>query len=305
MRKLAHIICLTAAAFLSAILTTPLAAEPPKQIRFGLLPAEDPGNMVRQFNGIADHIGKQLGLPVSVRVTESYNSLIEAMRAGHLEVVYVGGSQYVKMRNLGMDVVPLVLNKDETKRVYYKACIITYPGSGITSFADLKGKTFAFVTPTSTSGGIGPAYLLIKNGIDPNKDFKHTIYAGKHDAVLLAVKNKKVDAGAVGDIYFPRWKERSIMQYESYDEPNDRLTKSDVSLIGCVKVPNTVMVTFRTFGDKFITAIQNAFLSLSPDAVNAYRVWPSTGFVPTKHEDFLDLIAMEKLGEEIKKKHKK
>lgn len=299
-----HGIRLILAALLCAGVVAPSAAEPPKQIRFGLLPAEDPGSMVQQFKGIGDHVGKTLGLPITVRVTESYNTLIEAMRAGHLEAVYVGGSQYIKMLDLGMDVVPLVLNKDDTQRVYYKACVITYPGSGIKSFADLKGRTFAFVSPTSTSGGIGPAYLLIKNSIDPNRDFKNKIYAGKHDAVLLAVKNKKVDAGAVGDIYFSRWKERGIMQYESHDEPNDRLIKSDIDIIGCVKVPNTVMVTFRKFGDKFIADVQNAFMSLPPAAANAYRVWPSTGFVRTKHEDFVDLIAMEKLGEEIKKQQK-
>lgn len=290
-----------AAAFLLASLATPSAAEPPKQIRFGLLPAEDPGSMVQQFKGIADHVSAKLGLPVSVRVTESYNSLIEAMRAGHLEVVYVGGSQYVKMLDLGMDAVPLVLSKDDTGRVYYKACVITHPESGIKTFADLKGKTFAFVSPTSTSGGVGPAFLLIKNGIDPNKDFKNKIYAGKHDAVLLAVKNKKVDAGAVGDVYFPRWKERGVIQYDSWDEPGDRLVNSDIVLIGCVRVPNTPMVTLKKFGDKFVKDLQQAFLTLPAEAVNSYRVWPSTGFVAAKHEDFLDLAAMDKLGEEMKK----
>src|SRR5881396_113622 len=65
------------------------AAQAPKQIRFGLLPAEDAGKMVEQFKGIADHVGAKMGLPVTVQVSESYNALIEAMRAGHLEVVYV------------------------------------------------------------------------------------------------------------------------------------------------------------------------------------------------------------------------
>ena len=67
----------------------------PKQLRFGLLPAEDPTLMVEQFSGIAKHVGKTLGLPVNVKVSESYNALIEGMRAGHLEIVYVGGGQYL------------------------------------------------------------------------------------------------------------------------------------------------------------------------------------------------------------------
>src|SRR5438128_5954413 len=96
-------------------------AQAPKQLRFGLLPAEDAGKMVEQFKGIADHVAAQMGLPVTVQVSESYNALIEAMRAGHLEVVYVGGSQYIKMRDIGMDVVPVVINRDEDGRTYYKS----------------------------------------------------------------------------------------------------------------------------------------------------------------------------------------
>jgi phosphonate transport system substrate-binding protein len=275
-------------------------ADAPKQIRFGLLPAEDPTNMVQMFKGIADHVGKSMGLPVTVRVSESYNALIEAMRSGHLDVVYVGGSQYVKMLDLGMDPVPVVLNKDTEGRTYYQACIISRSDSGIKDWADLKGKTFAFVTPTSTSGGVAPAYLLGQKGINPETDFKNKIYAGKHDAAFLAVKNKKVDAAAVGDFYFWRWKDRGILQMEKFDEPNDRLINSELHVIGCIKVPNTPMVTLKSNGDKFIDDMRKAFESLPKDVAGAYKVWPSTGFVRTSHEDFVDLVGMARMNEKKK-----
>jgi phosphonate transport system substrate-binding protein len=284
------------AALLMGGMASTSMADAPKQIRFGLLPAEDPTKMVEQFSGIAEHIGKQLGLPTSVKVSESYNALIEAMRAGHLEMVYVGGGQYIKMLELGMDVVPLVLNKDTYKRTYYKSCIVTKPDSGIKTFADLKGRTFAFVSPTSTSGGVAPTYMLVKNGIDPNKDFKNKIYAGKHDASFLAVKNGKVDAGAVGDFYFWRWQDRGIFKMEKYDEANDKLINAELNIVGCQKVPNTPMVTRKSFGDKFIKDVQKAFLSLPEGTANKYKIWPSTGFVPTSHADFVDLIEMKKLA---------
>ena len=278
------------------------AAQAPKQIRFGLLPAEDPTNMVQMFQGIADHIGKTMGLPVTVRVSESYNALIEGMRAGHLDVVYVGGSQYVKMLDLKMDVVPVVLNKDTDNRTYYKSCIISRSDSGIKNWNDLKGKTFAFVTPTSTSGGVAPTFLLLKNGVDPDKDFKSKLYAGKHDAAFLAVKNKKVDAGAVGDFYFWRWADRKILQMEKYDEDKDRLINSELHVVGCIKVPNTPMVTLKSNGDKFVEDLRRAFETLPQNVAGAYKVWPSTGFVRTKHDDFVDLIEMDRFAEAAKKK---
>lgn len=281
---------------------TSAAAQAPKQVRFGLLPAEDPTNMVLMFKGIADHIGKTMGLPVTVRVSESYNALIEGMRAGHLDVVYVGGSQYVKMLDLKMDVVPVVLNKDTDNRTYYKSCIISRTDSGIKNWNDLKGKTFAFVSPTSTSGGVAPTFLLLKNKIDPDKDFKSKLYAGKHDAAFLAVKNKKVDAGAVGDFYFWRWSERKILQMEKYDEPNDRLINSELHVVGCIRVPNTPMVTLRSNGDKFLEDLRKAFETLPQTVAGAYKVWPSTGFVRAKHEDFVELIEMDRFAEAAKQK---
>ena len=279
----------------------PAGAEPPKQIRFGLLPAEDPTLMVEMFDGIAKHVGKSVGLPVSVRVSESYNALIEAMRAGHLEIVYVGGSQYIKMLDLGMDAVPLVLNRDTSNRTYYKSCIIVRADSDIKALDDLRGRTFAFVTPTSTSGGVAPTYVLLKNGIDPDKDFKRVLFAGKHDAVYLAVKNNKVDAGAVADFYFTRWQTRGIFKMKGYDEPNGVLIEADLRLIRCIKVPNTPMVTLKSFGDDFVDKVRQAFLTLPEESANAYKIWPSTGFVPTTHEDFVDLVAMKKLAAERKK----
>lgn len=302
MKFLKTFILATVSAAWLALFSSVSMAEPPKQIRFGLLPAEDPTLMVEQFSGIAEHIGKELGLPTSVKVSESYNALIEAMRAGHLEMVYVGGGQYLKMLDLGMDAVPLVLNKDTSGRTYYKSCIITKPDSGIDTFADLKGKTFAFVSPTSTSGGVAPTYMLLKNKINPDSDFKNKIYAGKHDASFLAVKNGKVDAGAVGDFYFWRWSDRGIFKMEKYDEPNDKLINAELKIIGCQKVPNTPMVTLQKFGDDFIEKVRKAFLSLPEKTANAYKIWPSTGFVPTSHKDFEDLAEMAELKKKLAKK---
>jgi phosphonate transport system substrate-binding protein len=276
-------------------------AQAPKQIRFGLLPAEDVGNMVQMFQGIADHVGKTMGVPVTVRVSESYNALIEAMRAGHLEVVYVGGSQYVKMLDLKMDVVPVVLNRDTESRTYYKSCVISRSDSGIKTWKDLKGKTFAFVNPTSTSGGVAPAYLLLKNGINPDSDFKNKIYSGKHDASFLAVKNRKVDAAAVGDMYFWRWAERNVLKMEKYAEADDKLVNSELHIVGCVKVPNTPMVTQKKYGDKFVEDLRRAFETLPANVAGAYKIWPSTGFARTQHSDFVDLIEMDRLAEAAKK----
>jgi len=281
-----------------------LAAEKIDTLRFGLLPAEEAVEMVRQFQGIADYVGKAVGLPTEIFVSQSYNALIEAMEAGKIDVAYLGGSTYVAAFNKGLDVVPMAVARLQG-RTYYKSCIITRPEYGdIKTLQDLKGKSFAFVTPTSTSGGVGPRFYLNKNGINPEEFFKSLIYAGKHDSVFLAVKNKKVDAGAVGDLYFSRWKERGLLKFSKYDEPNDNLKDSpDLYLLGCQKVPGTPMVGRKKLGKEMIAKITKALTSLPFAAIDKLRFWGATEkFVKTDHAFFADLVAMKKMAAKMKKK---
>jgi len=285
-----------------ALHSSAFAADTPKVLRFGLLPAEDASNMVKDFSGIADHVGKAVGLPTSVQVSQSYNALIEALRAGHLDVVYVGGGQYVAAREQGIDVVPLVLAVDDTGRTYYKAAIIVAADSDIKTLKDLKDKTFAFVTPTSTSGGVGPRFFLLKQGIDPERDFKRVIYAGKHDSALLAVLNKKVDAGAVGDVYFPRWKERKLINYSEYIENENLLKDSNIRILGAQKVPGTPMIARGALGPEMIEKIRKAFESTPKDVLSHYRIWgPLVGFRATSPQEFDELAEMEHLAKTLKK----
>lgn len=281
---------------LASSYSTVFAADVPTTLRFGLLPAEQAATMVADFNGIADHVGAKVGLPTKVWVSESYNALIEAMRAGHLDIAYLGAGQYVAAKEQGIDIVPLVVAEDDTERSYYKASIIVRAGSDIKSLADLKGKTFAFVTPTSTSGGVAPRYFLVKNGIDPERDLKRVVYAGKHDSVLLAVLNEKVDAGAVGDVYFPRWKERGILKFTEYIEGRDILKDGDLRILGAQKVPGVVMVARGNLGKDFLEKLRTAFQTVPKEILSRYRIWgPLVGFKPASHKDYEDFAEMRKL----------
>jgi phosphonate transport system substrate-binding protein len=67
----------------------------------------------------------------------------------------------------------------------------------IKTLADLKGKTFAFGAPSSTSGSLMPRYFLQQAGLNPEKDFKTVAYSGAHDATVAFVAAGKADAGVL------------------------------------------------------------------------------------------------------------
>ena len=312
MKSLVSKLCLALLAALISISSSALAAEKPDKIRIGLNPLEDSLEMTSQFRGIADHVSKQMGLPVVVWVSQSYNALIEALAAGKLEMAHVGAGGYAVSFLQGYKIEPFATNPapinadDKEGRIYYKSLIAVRADSDIKTLNDLKGKTFAFVTPTSTSGGIGPRFLLQENGIIPERDFKTVIYAGNHDSSFLAIKNGKVDAGAFGDQFLPRWKERGMIKYSEYVEPKDLLTDGELRIIASIKLPLSPLIARSDLGKEFIKKLQAAFLSVPRETVMNYKILgPMFPFVAVTHKYYEDVIEMKKIATEIKKKLKK
>ena len=77
----------------------------------------------------------------------------------------------------------------------YYAYFVVRSDSQLSSIRDVKGKTLGLNAIGSTSGDLIPRVELFKVGLltDDNKSFKRVVYAGSHDACLLAVINKHVD----------------------------------------------------------------------------------------------------------------
>lgn len=94
----------------------------------------------------------------------------------------------------------------------YHSIIISKKSSNLTSLESLKGKTWAFTDPNSTSGTLVPSVYLKKQGIDQQKYFSKVIYSGGHEASILSVKAGRLDAAATNDLDFQKglgkgWKE--------------------------------------------------------------------------------------------------
>ena len=74
--------------------------------------------------------------------------------------------------------------------------IVVRDDSTIRTVDQLKGSQFAFVDPSATAGYLYAAKSLRDNGLDPKRDFATVDFLGNHEAVLLAIFEGRVDAGA-------------------------------------------------------------------------------------------------------------
>lgn len=163
-------------------------------VRFGVEPYDTAPKLVPIYGHIGDLIGQKLGCKVEVFITTNYNAEIEAMRNGKLEIAEFGPLGYVLAHQVAKAEAVAAFGNKQGQPDTYWASLVTYPGSGIKTVAEIKGHTFAFSDPASTSGHLFPAYGLRKAGIDPDKDIK-AIYAGSHTSSFEALYNHKVQAG--------------------------------------------------------------------------------------------------------------
>ena len=116
------------------------------------------------------------------------------MRIGKLEIGEFGPLGYVLAHQVAKAQAVAAFGNKDGKPDSYWASLVTWPGSGIKTVAEINGHSFAFSDPASTSGHLFPAYGLRKAGIDPAKDIS-PIYAGSHTSSFEALYNHKVDAG--------------------------------------------------------------------------------------------------------------
>jgi phosphonate transport system substrate-binding protein len=163
-------------------------------VRFGVEPFDTSARLVPIYDHIGKLLGEKIGCEVKIFVATNYNAEIEAMRSGKLEIGEFGPLGYVLAHQVAKAQAVAAFSSKDGKPDSYWASLVTYPGSGIKTVADIRGHSFAFSDPASTSGHLFPAYGLRKAGINPDKDITAR-YAGSHTASYEALYNHKVDAG--------------------------------------------------------------------------------------------------------------
>ncbi len=145
---------------------------------------------------VADLLHEETGLYFDTNVATEYAGVIEALASDPPEahMASLATFSYVLAADRGAAEAALVSVRYGSPT--YNGQIITRKDSGISSVADLKGKTFGRPDPLSTSGWIIPMLTMRAAGIDPESDLKEIVDAGSHDSVVAAVYSGDVDAGA-------------------------------------------------------------------------------------------------------------
>ena len=164
-------------------------------LKVSAIPDEAPTELQRKFVPLGEYLSKEIGMKVEFTPVTDYAAVVESLATRKLDLVWLGGFTFIqaKQRTNGT-AIPIVQRAEDEKFI---SRYIVPADSTAKTLADLKGKTFAFGSPSSTSGHLMPRYFLLQAGINPDKDFKNVAFSGAHDATVAFVAGGKAEAGVL------------------------------------------------------------------------------------------------------------
>lgn len=187
---LKHTLALAASIALSVSAVFAQAAD---VLKVSAIPDEAPTELLRKFKPLGAYLEQELGMKVEFVPVADYAAVVEALAADRIDMAWLGGFTFVQARLKTGNAVPLVQREQDAE---FTSKFIT-ADPAVKSLQDLKGKTFAFGSVSSTSGSLMPRYFMLQDGIKPEEFFSRVAYSGAHDATAAWVQAGKADAGVL------------------------------------------------------------------------------------------------------------
>ena len=178
----------------------------PAELVICYLPNEQVPGVVEQRNLMQREMSAAIGIPVREISVADYNAVVEAMRTGRADIASFGPVTYVQAaERAGAEAMVVPAPYGDKNQTGYTSLILVKAGSPIRNLADLRGRTFAFVDPSSTSGNYVPTleFMNAFPGMSSEdfhangRFFSSVSYSGGHPNGLRAVLFGDIDAAPI------------------------------------------------------------------------------------------------------------
>jgi len=247
-------------------------------LKVSAIPDEAPTELQRKFAPLGKYLEQRTGMTVQFIPVSDYAAVVQSLATGRIDLAWLGGFTYVQAKEATKGaVIPLVQRQEDEQ--FTSKFVTTDPA--IRSLADLRGKTFAFGSPASTSGHLMPRYFLLQAGIDPDRDFRNVAYSGAHDATAAFVESGKADAGVLNASVWDKLVEQKKI------DPNK------VRVFATTPPYHDYNWTVRGgLPPEIVKKLTDAFLELdarNPQQAEILSLQRASRFVPTRPENYVEI----------------
>ena len=244
-------------------------------LRVTAIPDESPTELARKAAPLMKYLEAKLGVKVEYTPVTDYAAVVESLATKKLDLAWLGGFTFVQAKiRTGGTAIPIVQREEDAR--FTSKYVTADPA--IKTLADLKGKTFAFGAPSSTSGSLMPRFFLQQAGLNPEKDFKNVAFSGAHDATVAFVAAGKAEAGVLNASVWDK-----LVEAKKVDTDKVRVFAT---------TPTYFDYNWTVRGDLdpvVVKKLTDAFLKLdpkNPEHAEIMALQRASKFIPTKKENY-------------------
>jgi phosphonate transport system substrate-binding protein len=257
------------------------AAKEGGTLKFTAIPDEDKSALVARYGLVAEYLSEALDVPVEYVPMIDYRGSVEAFVHGDVHLAFFGGVTGVQARDRVEGARAIAQGKiDPVFKSYFIANASTGLEPSATFPNGMRGKTFTFGSPESTSGRLMPEFFIREaTGQSPEEFFGHPDkYALDHQKVAEQVQDGVVECGA--------------LNYVKYDE---LVASGAIDPAVCVKIWETPTYADYSwnvrpdveelFGAGFTQKLQDALVGIEDESV-LKALGRAEGLIPATDAEF-------------------
>ncbi|MBI2083513.1 MAG: PhnD/SsuA/transferrin family substrate-binding protein [Deltaproteobacteria bacterium] len=185
-------------------------------VLFAVSPWGDSKKMKEVYDPLLNFIGQKVGKKFQLLVMEDYDSAIEAIVEGDIDIFVLPPVSYVvaREREPNLQYISTQVREREggsfaTYKGYLVALKSRHAGWHLDDFLKrVKEFRLGFVTRKSSSGWAYPMAMMKKRGVDPHEIFREVIFFENHTLVTDAIASGEIDLGATWEYNLEQAREK-------------------------------------------------------------------------------------------------
>lgn len=256
-------------------------------LHLAMIPKKDIDRQITEYQPLITLLGQELSLPVRVFRATSYESVIDAVVSGGVDLAVLGPASYALAWARNPDIeafASLTLHQGYFTPAggYYQALLLVRSDSGIDGLSQTRGLRVALNDPASTSGALIPnrefPYAV---GVGLARFFGAQVYTGSHDKSLDALLAGRVDAAFVSSARADEYLRRGLL-----DEHTLRVLWSSQPI-------HYDPFVFRAgLCEELKQPIRELLLNANPALSGFLASQQAAALTTVSHEDYLPLIQL-------------
>ncbi|RHW42129.1 putative selenate ABC transporter substrate-binding protein [Neobacillus notoginsengisoli] len=252
-------------------------------LKIGAIPDQSATEMKTSMDAVAKHLSEETGMKVEFVPSVDYAALVTAFQRGEIQLAFFGGLTGVQARNLVSEAEAIAQRPRDAE---FHSVFITQTDSDIQSLSDVRGKSFTFGSESSTSGHLMPRYYLMKEGIDPAKDFDgQPNFSGSHDTTYKLIESGAFKAGALNEAVW----ETAVKE--------KKVDTNKVRVFYTTPAYYDYHWTINKVDKETKEKVKAALLSMTPEQLSGLNMFATDRFIETKNGNY---EAIEEVAKELK-----